>query len=89
MTDRAHSLTVVLEQDTRDDCLDSLTTAIRQLRGVVGVELNVADHTAFAYEVRAEHRTSELMIAAMKAIHKGGLDKVLHALEGIAQRSVL
>jgi hypothetical protein len=43
MTDRFHSLTVVLAHDIRDDDAESIMTAIRQLRGVINVSGIVAD----------------------------------------------
>jgi len=49
MTDRIHSLTVVLEKDMRDDDCESLISAIRMLRNVLSVEPHVTDfgdHTA-------------------------------------------
>lgn len=43
MTDRYHSLTVVLAQDIRDDDAEALMSAIKQLRGVLTVTGKVAD----------------------------------------------
>ncbi len=56
MTDRVHSLVVVLEKDVRVDDVEALTAAIAQLRGVLSVEPIVADHAAHMAESRAlEH----------------------------------
>ena len=43
MTNRFHSLTVVLEHEIREDDAESIISAIRQLRGVIDVSGNVAD----------------------------------------------
>lgn len=43
MTDRVHSLTVVLEKDVRTDDIEALVSAIRQFRGVISVKQHVAD----------------------------------------------
>jgi len=53
MTDRVHSLTVVLEHDFRTDDLEALQNAIRQFRGVIAVEQHVSDHTSFMAQQRA------------------------------------
>jgi hypothetical protein len=55
MTDRFNALTVVLERDIRKDDADALIGAIRQLRGVLSVEGNVADIAAHVAEERARH----------------------------------
>jgi hypothetical protein len=43
MTDRIHALTVVLERDTRDDDVEALVNAIRQMRNVADVSPHVSD----------------------------------------------
>lgn len=43
MTDRFHSLTVVLDQNIRDDEAEDLMTAIGMIKGVVSVAGNVSD----------------------------------------------
>jgi len=53
MTDRFHSLTVVLERDTRDDDCESLILAIKQLRGVMSVTGTVATPDSHMAEQRA------------------------------------
>ena len=53
MTDRYHSLTVVLEADTRDDDCAPLIAAISQLRGVASVHGVVADVESLMAEERA------------------------------------
>lgn len=46
MTDRYHSLTVVLERDMRDDDAEALIAAIGQLRNVLKVTGIVSDFTS-------------------------------------------
>ena len=89
MTDRIHSLTVTLERDTRDDDIQPVIAAILQLRGVVGVEMHVADPAAYAYEHRADMQMQELILAIYKAIGGGGIKRAIKALEDVDPRPVL
>ena len=57
MTDRYHTLTVVLERDTREDDAQCLIDAIAQLRGVASVTGVVAD---FCEHMAVERAKSEL-----------------------------
>lgn len=54
MTDRYHTLTVVLEENIRDDDAESLIAAIHHLRGVLTVTGVVADHASYMAEARAK-----------------------------------
>ena len=54
MTDRVHTLTVVLKRDTRTDDIEALESAITQLRGVAKVSRHIADHTTHMAEERAK-----------------------------------
>ena len=47
MTDRINALIVVLDKDVRSDDVQPLVDAIRQLRGVASVGLNVSDSNAY------------------------------------------
>jgi hypothetical protein len=47
VTDRYHSLTVVLQDDTRDDAASALIDAIMMMRGVVAVSGNVSDVASY------------------------------------------
>ena len=62
MTDRYHSLTVVLEHDIRDDDAKPILAAIRQLRGVLSVEGNVADLTSHMAQERARRELGEKLL---------------------------
>ena len=62
MTDKYNTLTVVLERDIRDDDAEVLLSAIRQLRGVLHVEGNVANVGAFMAEERARHELGQKLI---------------------------
>ncbi len=58
MTDRVNALVVVLEKDIRIDDVESLRKAIRHMRGVRSVDVNVtelADHVAYV-QIRQEFR---------------------------------
>ncbi len=59
MTDRYNALTVVLENDIRDDDAEALLNAIRQLRGVLSVSGNVADMESYLAQERARHDLGE------------------------------
>jgi predicted RNA methylase len=52
MTDRVNMLFVALEKDTRDDDIESLITAIKQLRGVAEVKTRITDPTDFIQRSR-------------------------------------
>lgn len=50
MTDRVHSFTVVLREDTREDDAKCVADAIRMIKGVLSVKQNVSglrDHVAY------------------------------------------
>lgn len=59
MTDRIHSVTVVLDKDYRDDDLEALMTALKMLKGVIAVEPHVADPVTMMAYARARHDLSD------------------------------
>lgn len=59
MTDRLHSLTVVLERDIRDDDAEPILAAIRMIRGVQSVTGQVADIDSHIAESRARRELGE------------------------------
>lgn len=59
MTDRINALTVVLDVDRREDDCEALVTAIRQLRGVASVSMNVADYRDHIAHERARRDLSD------------------------------
>lgn len=52
MTNRVSILTVALEADIREDDVQPLVAAIKQLRGVIGVDTNVVDSTQWLAQMR-------------------------------------
>ncbi len=62
MTDRVHSLTVVLEHDVREDDVQSLTKAIHMMRGVLSVSGKVADLDSHMAEERARHDLGQKLL---------------------------
>jgi hypothetical protein len=53
MTDRIHAIAVILEDALPEDDVQPLVTAIRQMKGVLDVRLDVRDlSTALTTEVR-------------------------------------
>jgi hypothetical protein len=61
MTDRIHSLTVVLSHDIRDDDIQPLITAIRLLKTVISVEAHVSDDVSYMAEERARRELRDKM----------------------------
>ena len=66
MTDRIHSITLILENDMRVDDAESLIHAARHLRGVIAVKGNVSDSTAYMAEERAKNQLISKVYEALK-----------------------
>lgn len=65
MTDSYHTLTVVLERDTRTDDAEALIAAIRQMRGVLsvaGVVVSLESHMA---QDRARRELGDKLLAVL------------------------
>jgi len=62
MTDRINSLTVVLENDMRDDDCAALVNAIAMLRGVISVGMNATDAQSYMAEERARRELGQKLI---------------------------
>jgi hypothetical protein len=62
MTDRFHTLTVVLEQDIREDDAQALISAIGQLRGVLSVTGVVSDVGSHMARERARHELGQKLL---------------------------
>lgn len=65
MTDRYFTLTVVLEENIRDDDAQPLMDAIQHLRGVLSVTGNVSDHALHTAQQRAKHEFRRKLFAAL------------------------
>ncbi len=65
MTDRYHTLTVVLERDTRTDDVEALIAAIQQMRGVLKVSGVVSDMDSHMAEERARRELGEKLLAVL------------------------
>lgn len=72
MTDRVHSLTVVLESDARTDDLEPLVKAIQQLRGVLTVKQHVANFETFMAQERVRRELGEKLMAVLYPKSDGG-----------------
>jgi hypothetical protein len=70
MTDRIHSLTLVLDHDMRDDDVESLVNACRHFRGVISVTPNVSDPDVHV----AEMRCRRLVVTELHAFTRKLLD---------------
>lgn len=66
MTDRFHSLTVVLEHDIRDDDAEHIINAIKMLRGVLSVSGNVSDIDSHMAEERAKWELRAKLAEALR-----------------------
>ncbi len=71
MTDRFHSLTVVLEKHIGSDEADAIINAIRCMRNVLDVRGNVADAESYVAESKARlDAYTELQAALRKFIER-------------------
>ncbi len=59
MTDRYHSLTVILEKDMRDDDAERMIEAIQMIKGVLDVKPVISDPTSWMAEERARRELGE------------------------------
>lgn len=66
MTERYHSLTVVLDSDMRADEAEPLMMAIRLLTGVLSVEGNVADPSHYVAETRVRFDLREKLFEVLE-----------------------
>jgi hypothetical protein len=66
VSDRIHSLTVVLERDIRDDDLQPVIDAIGMVRGVLRVKKLVADPTSYMAISRARMALIEKLNEALR-----------------------
>lgn len=66
MTDRAHSLTVVLQRDMRLDDIEDTMNAIRCLRNVAEVSPIVADVVSHMATIRAKQELFEQLLLVCK-----------------------
>lgn len=69
MTDRYQALTVVLEEDTRDDDALLIMNAIRMIRGVLTVTGNVVDIDAYTARTRASNEVREKLFQVIKEVN--------------------
>lgn len=77
MTDRISALTVVLNRDIRVDDVEVVTNAIRMIRGVASVELNVVDPLEHMARMRVRNDIESKLRTAVTAICRGELPDYL------------
>lgn len=69
MTDRVNALVVILEKNVRSDDVEPLIVAIRQLRNVLDVKMNIASPSV---DIIAETRVrNELYLQVWELFQKG------------------
>jgi hypothetical protein len=66
MTDRIHSLQVILAKDIREDDAEDLVKLLMLIRNVVGVKRNVADSVSHMAEERAKMELKEKLFDIVK-----------------------
>lgn len=66
MTDRIHSITLVLEQDMRVDDAEDLMIALRCFKRVVSVQPNVSDYMSLVAESRVRRDLEEKLWKVLK-----------------------
>lgn len=65
MTDRIFALTVVINEDIREDEVQLIIDAMLQLRGVIAVGKNIADQRLFTAENRARREIGDKLIGIL------------------------
>ena len=65
LSDRVHSLTVVLDRDMREEDVGTIMQAIAQLRHVVSVGGNVASPADYVAMERARYELGRKVVAAV------------------------
>lgn len=65
MTNRLNSLTIVLEQDIREDDAEQLIAAVRMFRGVLSVTPNVSELSDHVAEQRVRRELGEKLWAVI------------------------
>jgi hypothetical protein len=73
MTDRISALTVVLNQDIRSDDVEVITNAIRMIRGVASVDLNVVEPREHIARERVRSDIESKLRTAVTTICRGEL----------------
>lgn len=68
MTDRYNALTVVLEQDIRDDDAEPLIEAIKMLKGVVDVQGNVPSVDSFVAQSRVDQKWRNHLVELLEKV---------------------
>jgi hypothetical protein len=70
MTDRLNALTIVLENDMRDDDAESLIKAIHMLRGVLSVTPNVVDFQDHVAHMRVRREMGDKLANVIWPVEK-------------------
>lgn len=65
MSNRIHSLTVVLEKDYREDDVEAITNAIGMIRGVLSVSVHQSDSDSHMAEQRAKRELGDKLMKVL------------------------
>lgn len=66
MTDRVNALIVILDKDIREDDIQLYINAIRMLKNVIDVQLNVSDMSEVIAKTRLKHELISKIIGLFK-----------------------
>lgn len=66
MTDRFYALTVILDNDKRDDDAEYIINAIRMIKGVLDVKGNIANPDTWMAEERAKNEIRRKLFKALE-----------------------
>lgn len=79
MTDRVRALTVVLDQDYRDDDVQTLMNAITHMKGVAHVEhdAHITDLNDFTARQRVRSEVADGMLGMLDLLREGKRFKVV------------
>jgi uncharacterized protein YlbG (UPF0298 family) len=66
MTDRVNCLFVALDRDIREDDVEHLVNAIRALRYVLKVEMNVVEHVDWVAGMRIRRELRDKLYAVLE-----------------------
>jgi hypothetical protein len=59
MTDRYNAFLVVMDRDIREDDAEDIITALKQIKGVIDVQPNIADFDSHIAHERARQELAE------------------------------
>lgn len=68
MTNRVDGLVITLDKDYRDDDVEVIVNAIKMIKGVANVEMNVVELKDYLYRSRVRWEVESKLIQAVRDI---------------------